>query len=139
MVDSQSRYRFERVSSQGASVLLKISYTKSVVSYILYMYRKRLRTEPDKTQHVAILNLPNEVILRKNIQNLVRCHKMKVFKSFNEKKEVAIGKGLALYMIPGRQCSCFAMFSVVYFLLKIQTLYCILTQGDQIYKTLRTD
>ena len=41
------------------------------------------------------------------------------FKSFNEKIEVAIGEGLVLYMIRARQSSCFAMFSVVYFLLKI--------------------
>lgn len=87
LFNSHSRDRFGRVTSQGTSVLPKFSCIKSVVSYIFDTYAKLLRTGPYEIQHMAILHLGNKARLRKNtIQNLVRSHKMKACRSFDERQ-----------------------------------------------------
>ena len=88
------------------------------------------RTEPYEIQHVAILHVANETRLRKSVvQNLFRSHRMKGYKSFDEinsnSDRVGIVQGsfhqrnaLLFLTTVGGQCSCVAMFSVVYSLFK---------------------
>lgn len=88
------------------------------------------RTEPYEIQHVAILHVANETRLRKSVvQNLFRSHRMKGYKSFDEinsnSDRVGIVQGsfhqrnaLLFLTTAGGQCSCVAMFSVVYSLFK---------------------
>ena len=88
------------------------------------------RTEPYEIQHVAILHVANEARLRKSVvQNLFRSHRMKVYKSFDEinsnSDRVGIVQGsfhqrnaLLFLTTADGQCSCVAMFSVVYSLFK---------------------
>ena len=73
---------------------------------------------------MALLHLTKEVRLRKNfVQNLLRSHKMKVYKSFDERSSnsgrvdfvegsVQQKKCFTTPPTTKRQCSCIAIFSV---------------------------
>lgn len=94
---------------------------------------------------MAILPLTNEVRLRKNVVlNFLRSRKMKVYESFEKRGSgsgrVGFGEGSiqqrnALLFPPtaGRQCSCIAIFSATYSLVKniklwySEDIHCILT------------
>ena len=78
------------------------------------------RTEPYEIQHVAILHVANEARLRKSVvQNLFRSHRMKVYKSFGIVQGSFHQRNALLFLTTADgQCSCVAMFSVVYSLFK---------------------
>lgn len=79
---------------------------------------------------MALLHLTNEARLRKNVvQKLYRSHKMKVYKSFDERSSNSGRVGFAegsvqqrdtLLFTPttDRQCSCIAIFPVINSLFK---------------------
>ena len=63
----------------------KVQLYKAIANYILDTQINILRSESYEFQHVTIIQLSDEVRLRKKIKNLVRSHEIKVCKSLNER------------------------------------------------------
>ena len=66
----------------GLRVAILLKSSRSENFYLLF---PRLIPESYEFQHVTIIQLSDEVRLRKKIKNLVRSHEIKVCKSLNER------------------------------------------------------
>ena len=121
-----------RVCSKGTSVLLRFSCTKAIAQYLFGIYAKCNYAETYEIQQVIIphFNLSSEDKRRKNIlHNILRFREMKdclqssLMTTINVRNTYSVSfvqgsfhqaNQLRFPTTPGRQCSCIAMFAIVY-------------------------